>query len=172
MKSWLVCLFVLMCPWCWAQEGLQDDTLPVVATVSELTNSDAKTVLFRTHDIRFQFYYCHLDTLDNQTCIILDSIASYLSSNKNIDMAQIGIHLSLVEWTEEYSGSLLLYMYEEIISYLVNRWVDASMLEGKQYYNYYPVCNCRTMPDEKKRECYEKSDFAQNRRVEFLIKKK
>lgn len=154
-----------------AQGCLQNESIPIVTNIQELINSNSKTVLFRTHDIHFQFAYRHLDTTNYLTLAILDSIANYLISNDNVVNVDIYIHLSLLEWDEAYSHSLLLYMYEDIISYLGRNGVDTICLNGRQCYNYYPIINCNEMSNEEKRNCLINDDFRMNRRVEFLIKK-
>ena len=155
-----------------AQTTLRDDTIPVVKTVYELAHSDAKKVILRTHDICFQFVTLHLDTIDYQNRVFLDSIADYLLSHNDVKSVEVNIHLSLKEWYEEYSISLLLYMYEEIISYLGNKGVDTSYIVGKQCYDYYPIVDCNKLPDEEKRTCFDNDDFRLNRRVEFVITKR
>lgn len=126
--------------------------------------------MLRTNNIRFQFVYRHLDTSDSQTRNILDSISNFLMSN-DVDDVEIDIHLSLAEWDETYSESLLLYMYEDIISYLANSGVDTSYITGKQCYNYYPLINCNALPEKERKNCFINEDSRQNRRVEFIIKK-
>lgn len=152
--------------------ALHGDSIPVVKTVYELAHSDAKKVMLRTNNICFQFVTLHLDTIDYQNRVFLDSIADYLLSHNDVKSVEVNIHLSLKEWYEEYSISLLLYMYEEIISYLGNKGVDTSYIVGKQCYNYYPIVDCNKLPDEEKRTCFDNDDFRLNRRVEFVITKR
>lgn len=151
---------------------LHDDSIPVVKTVNELAHSDAKKVMLRTNNICFQFVTRHLDTNDYQNRVFLDSIAAYLLSHKDVKSVEVDIHLSLKEWYEEYSISLLLYMYEEIISYLGNKGVDTSYIVGKQCYNYYPIIDCNKLSGEECRKCFDNDDFRLNRRVEFVITKR
>lgn len=148
----------------------QKDTIPIVTNIHELINSDSKKVMLRTNNIRFQFVNRHLDTSDYQTRNILDSISNFLMSN-DVDDVEIDIHLSLAEWDETYSQSLLLYMYEDIISYLANSGVDTSYITGKQCYNYNPLINCNALPEKERKICFINEDSKQNRRVEFIITK-
>lgn len=108
-KFFLFCLLSLSIT-NYTQACVQKDTIPIVKNIQELINSDSKKVMFRTNNIRFQFVNRHLDTSDYQTRNILDSISNFLMSN-DVDDVEIDIHLSLTEWDEAYSGSLLLYMY-------------------------------------------------------------
>ena len=144
----------------------------MVKTVHELTNSDSKEIILRTNDICFQFVTRHLDTTDYQNHVFLDSIANYLSSHDDVISVEVDIHLSLAEWDETYSASLLLYMYEEIISYLENRGVDTTYMKGRQCYNYYPLVDCNELSGKEKQNCFTNDDFRLNRRVEFVIKKR
>ena len=143
---------------------------PIASNIQELINFDSKKVMFRTNNIRFQFVNRHLDTSDYQTRNILDSISNFLMSN-DVDDVEIDIHLSLTEWDETYSGSLLLYMYEDIISYLADSGVDTSYITGKQCYNYNPLINCNALPEKERKICFINEDSKQNRRVEFIITK-
>ena len=154
----------------YAHACLQKDTIPIASNIQELINFDSKKVMFRTNNIRFQFVNRHLDTSDYQTRNILDSISNFLMSN-DVDDVEIDIHLSLAEWDETYSGSLLLYMYEDIISYLANSGVDTSYITGKQCYNYNPLINCNALPEKERKICFINEDSKQNRRVEFIITK-
>lgn len=151
---------------------LHDDSIPVVKTVNELAHSDAKKVMLRTNNICFQFVTRHLDTNDYQNRVFLDSIAAYLLSHKDVKSVEVDIHLSLKEWYEEYSISKLLYMYEEIISYLGNKGVDTTYITGKQCYDYYPIIDCNKLSGEECRKCFDNDDFRLNRRVEFVITKR
>lgn len=155
-----------------AQTTLRDDTIPVVKTVHELAHSDSKKVMLRTHDICFQFVTLHLDTNDYQNRVLLDSIAAYLISHKDVKSVEVDIHLSLKEYDDSYSISLLLYMYEEIIFYLGNKGVDTSYVTGKQCYDYYPLIDCNKLSGEECRKCFGNDDFRLNRRVEFVITKR
>jgi hypothetical protein len=152
--------------------ALHDDSIPVVKTVNELAHSDAKKVMLRTNNICFQFVTRHLDTIDYQNRVFLDSIAAYLLSHKDVKSVEVDIHLSLKEWYEEYSISKLLYMYEEIISYLGNKGVDTTYITGKQCYDYYPIIDCNKLSGEECRKCFDNDDFRLNRRVEFVITKR
>lgn len=154
------------------KESFQDDTIPVVKTVHELMNSDSKKVMLRTNNICFQFVTLHLDTTDHQNRVLLDSIADYLLSHNDVKSVEVDIHLSLKEWDESYSVSLLWYMYEEIISYLGNRGVDTAYVKGRQCYNYYPIVDCNKLSGEEQRNCFDNDDFRLNRRVEFIITKR
>lgn len=156
---------------CYAQQPSHNDSISVVRTVHELINSDSKNVMLRTNDICFQFVYLHLDTSDYQTRILLDSIAGFLLSNDDVEAVEVDIHLSLAEWDESYSASLLLYMYEEIISYLGNCGVDTTYVTGKQCYNYFPIVNCNELSGEERRNCFVNDDPKVNHRVEFVIKR-
>lgn len=151
---------------------LHGDSIPVVKTVNELAHSDAKKVMLRTNNICFQFVTRHLDTNDYQNRVFLDSIAAYLLSHKDVKSVEVDIHLSLKEWYEEYSISKLLYMYEEIISYLGNKGVDTTYITGKQCYDYYPIIDCNKLSGEECRKCFDNDDFRLNRRVEFVITKR
>ena len=151
---------------------LHGDSIPVVKTVRELARSDAKKVMFRTHDICFQFVTRHLDTNDHQNRVLLDSIAAYLLSQNDVKSVEVDIHLSLKEYDDSYSVSLLLYMYEEIISYLGNKGVDTTYITGKQCYDYYPIVDCNKLSGEESRKCFDNDDFRLNRRVEFVITKR
>ena len=164
-----ICLLLLSITNC-TQACVQKDTIPIVTNVQELINSDSKKVMLRTNNIRFQFVNRHLDTSDSQTRNILDSISNFLISN-DVDAVEIDIHLSLAEWDETYSASLLLYMYEDIISYLAYNGVDTSYITGKQCYNYYPLIDCNALPERERRNCFVNEDYRQNRRVEFIITK-
>lgn len=170
-KLFYICLSLLS-TMCYAQDLLFDDSTTMVKTVYDLANSDSKTIMLRTNYVRFQFVNKHLDTSDYQTCSLLDSIAAFISTNGGIKNVEIDIHLSLLEWDETYSCSLLSYMYEDIISYLGDRGVDTSYIKGRQNYNYHPIVNCNEMSDEAKRQCFQHEDFRLNRRVEFLITKR
>lgn len=151
---------------------LHGDSIPVVKTVYELAHSDAKKVMLRTNNICFQFVTLHLDTTDHQNRVLLDSIADYLSSHNDVKSVEVDIHLSLKEYDDSYSISLLLYMYEEIISYLGNKGVDTSHVTGKQCYDYYPIIDCNKLSGEECRKCFDNDDFRLNRRVEFVITKR
>ena len=168
-KFFLFCLLSLSIT-NYTQACVQKDTIPIVKNIQELINSDSKKVVFRTNNIRFQFVNRHLDTSDSQTRNILDSISNFLMSN-DVDDVEIDIHLSLAEWDETYSQSLLLYMYEDIISYLANSGVDTSYIIGKQCYNYNPLINCNALPEKERKICFINEDSKQNRRVEFIITK-
>lgn len=167
----LLCL-TLMSILCYAQESSHNDSIPVVKTVHELADSDSKKVMLRTNDICFQFVTLHLDTTDHQSHVLLDSIADYLLSHNDVKSVEVDIHLSLKEWDESYSLSLLLYMYEEIISYLENRGVDTTYMKGRQCYNYDPIVDCNELSCEERRNCFANDDFRLNRRVEFVITKR
>ena len=172
MKRIALLYLTLLSTLCHAQRSSCNDSIPVVITVQELADSDSKNVMLRTNDICFQFVYRHLDTSDYQTRIFLDSIASFLLSNDNIEAVEVNVHLSLAEWDETYSVSLLLYMYEEIISYLGNSGVDTTYVKGRQCYNYHPIVNCNELSGEERRNSFVNDDPRLNRRVEFVIKKR
>ena len=172
MKRIILLYLTLLSTLCYAQQSSCNDSIPVVRTVRELTNSDSKEVILRTNDICFQFVYRHLDTSDYQTRTFLDSIASFLLSNNDIETVEVDVHLSLTEWDESYSVSLLLYMYEEIISYLGKRGVDTTYVKGRQCYNYCPIVNCNELSGEERRNCFINDDPRLNHRVEFVIKKR
>ena len=158
---------------CFSQKTTHYDTIPIVSSVRELEDcSDNKVIMLRTYDIRFQFVYRHLDTTKRQTCMVLDSIASYLIAEvSNIKSVIINVHLSLAEWDEYYSASNLLYMCDDIVSYLASKGVDTTVITTKQRYNYFPLINCFDMNGDKREDCFENYDFRINRRVEFVIEK-
>ena len=172
MKRIILLCLALLSTICYSQKTSQNDPIPVVKTVYELTNADPKIVMLRTNNICFQFVYRHLDTSDYQTRLFLDSIATFLLSNDNVEAVEVDIHLSLTEWDESYSASRLLYMYEEIISYLGNCGVDTSYVKGRQCYNYCPIVNCNELLGEERRNCFINDDPILNSRVEFVIKKR
>lgn len=172
MNRIILLYLTLLSTLCYAQQSSCNDYIPVVRTVHELTNSDSKEVILRTNDICFQFVYRHLDTSDYQTRIFLDSIASFLLSNDDIESVEVDVHLSLTEWDESYSVSLLFYMYDEIISFLGNCGVDTTYVKGKQYYNYCPIVNCNELSGEERKNCFVNDDPRLNHRVEFVIKKR
>ena len=172
MNRIILLYLTLLSTLCYAQQSSCNDSIPVVRTVYELTNSDSKEIILRTNDICFQFVYRHLDTSDYQTRIFLDSIASFLLSNDDIETVEVNVHLSLTEWDESYSVSLLLYMYEEIISFLGNCGVDTTYVKGKQCYNYCPIVNCNELSGEERRNCFVNDDPRLNHRVEFVIKRR
>ncbi len=104
--------------------------------------------------------------------MVLDSIASYLIAEiSNIKSVIINVHLSLAEWDEYYSASNLLYMCDDIVSYLASKGVDTTVITTKQRYNYFPLINCFDMNGDKREDCFENYDFRINRRVEFVIEK-
>lgn len=172
MNRIILLYLTLLSTLCYAQQSSYNDSIFVVKTVHELANSDSKKVIFRTNAICFQFVTLHLDTTDYQNRVLLDSIADYLLSHDNVKSVEVDIHLSLAEWDETYSVSLLLYMYEEIISYFGNRGVDTTYVKGRQCYNYCPIVNCNELSGEERRNCFTNDDFRLNRRVEFMIEKK
>ena len=173
LKSFFSFCLIITSHVCFAQKTTHYDTIPVVSSVKELVNYSAnKVILLRTNDICFQFVYRHLDTSDYQTRLFLDSIATFLLSNDNVEAVEVDIHLSLTEWDESYSASRLLYMYEEIISYLGNCGVDTSYVKGRQCYNYCPIVNCNELSGEERRNCFINDDPRLNHRVEFVIKKR
>lgn len=172
MNRIIILYLTLLSTLCYAQQSSCNDSIPVVRTVHELTNSDSKEIILRTNDIRFQFVYRHLDTTKRQTCMVLDSIASYLIAEvSNIKSVIINVHLSLAEWDEYYSASNLLYMCDDIVSYLASKGVDTAVITTKQRYNYFPLINCFDMNGDKREDCFENDDFRINRRVEFVIEK-
>ena len=168
MNRIILLYLILLSTLCYAQQSSCNDSIPVVRTV----RSDSKEVILRTNDICFQFVYRHLDTSDYQTRIFLDSIASFLLSNDDIESVEVDVHLSLTEWDESYSVSLLFYMYDEIISFLGNCGVDTTYVKGKQYYNYCPIVNCNELSGEERKNCFVNDDPRLNHRVEFVIKKR
>lgn len=172
MNRIIILYLTLMSTLCYAQQSSHDDSIPVVKTVHELVHSDFQKVMLRTNDICFQFVTLHLDTTDHQNRVLLDSIADYLSSHNDVKSVEVDIHLSLKEYDDSYSISLLLYMYEEIISYLGNKGVDTSYVTGKQCYDYYPLIDCNKLSGEECRKCFDNDDFRLNRRVEFVITKR
>ena len=172
MNKIILLSLTLLSSLCYAQQSSHIDSISVVKTVHDLAHSDSKEVMFRTNDVCFQFVTLHLDTTDHQNRVLLDSIADYLSSHNDIRSVEIDIHLSLTEWDESYSVSLLLYMYEEIISYLKKRGVDTTYMKGRQFYNYYPLVDCNKLSGEERRTCFANDDFRLNRRVEFVITKR
>jgi len=91
---------------------------------------------------------------------ILDAIASTLQSNPNIELVEIQGHAD-ERGSDSYNMRLTDDRAHAVLRYLVNKGVSRSRLQAKGYGSRQPVCH------KSNEECW-----SQNRRVEFVIKRR
>ena len=145
----------------------QIDTIIIVNSVQKITQIDNKNdCVLRTHMIQFKPFSRDLDTINCETHCFLDSLVSIIKKDTLIKQIQIGIHLSMKEWSDEYSYNLD-KMWEQIIAYMNSKDINNNLFVGKSYYDTLPVKNKPSKYESQK--VFWDTEYKYNRRVEFLF---